>query len=218
MSVLAYCVSLVSDNLKAPANGVSGARVQLAENTMLRAWYSEVETDSFSGTEHVAKAALDFHRCVSAVFNEGTVLPFRFPTILDSVDDILVHLDEKGVWYYEVLQQIEGLAQFEARILTKAKLPVEAESGKQYLELRKQLHKRVANAVESLVTTLEPVLDDHDIRESQKATRVYLLVERSKVASLRAKAAKVTVPDGIEIRLTGPWPPTEFLTNDEDEE
>ena len=218
MPVLAYCVSLVSDNLTAPATAVSNGRVQVAENTMLRAWYSEIESGSFSGTEQVTKAALEFHRFVSTVFRDGTVLPFRFPTVLESVDDLLVHLDEKGVWYYEILQQIDGLAQFEARILSKTKLPSEAESGKAYLNARKQLRQRTANAVESLVTTLEPILEDHDIRETQQATRVYLLLQRSQVTSFRDMAAKVAIPDGIEIRLTGPWPPTEFLEHDEDEQ
>lgn len=211
MPVLAYGVSLVHDSLAAPPVGVANAPVHEVENTILRAWYSEVEEGTFSGTERVTKAALEFHRLISALFREGTVLPFRFPTILDAVDDLHVHLDEKGTWYYRALQQIEGLAQFEARILSKTKLPPEAESGKAYLAARKKQHDASTAAVQGLLQGLEPVLREHHVKESQQATRVYLLLERSSIASFRDIASKIAIPEAIEIRLSGPWPPTEFL-------
>ncbi len=216
MPVLAYCVSLVQDSLRAPATGVGGAPVHAVENTILRAWYSEVEEGAFSGTERVTKAALDFHRFISTIFRDGTLLPFRFPTILDAVDDLHVHLDEKGTWYLSALQQIEDLVQFEARILNQAKLPPEAESGKAYLTARKKHHEAAKAAVEQLLQGLEPVLRSHHVRESQQATRVYLLLERARITSFRDIAAKISIPEGIEIRLSGPWPPTEFLPAEDD--
>ena len=111
------------------------------EDLGLRAWYSEVEEDTFSGAEHVTKAALEFHHFVSAVFREGTVLPFRFPSILESVDDLRDHLEERVRWYTSALQRSEGLAQFEARIVNRPS------------HLRKLLPERVPETSQAVART-----------------------------------------------------------------
>src|SRR3954454_25201793 len=109
MSILAYCVSLTYDFLDAPIEGVGEQLIYELEELGLRAWYSEVEEDTFAGAEHVTKAALEFHRFVSTVFREGTVLPFKFPTILEGSDELRAHLEEKAVWYNQTLQRSQGL-------------------------------------------------------------------------------------------------------------
>ena len=217
MPILAYCVSLAHHFLDAPLVGISQATVFEVEDLGLRAWYSEVEEDTFSGADHVTKAALEFHRFISAVAREGTVLPFRFPTILETPDELRSHLEDKAQWYTAALRRSEGLAQFEARILSKTKLASEADSGTEYLEQRKQLRERTAEAVTRLLRGLDDYLREHHVKESQQGTRVYLLVERARVAPFRDTAGKINVPDGFEIRLTGPWPPTEFLSSAEDD-
>jgi len=216
MPILAYCVSMAHHFLDAPIVGVAQATVYEVEDLGLRAWYSEVEADTFSGADHVTKAALEFHHFVSAVFREGTVLPFRFPTILESADELRTHLEEKVKWYTAALRHSEGMAQFEARILNKTKLPSEAESGTRYLEQRKKLKERTSEAVAALLSGLDDYVREHHVKESPQGTRVYLLVETARVAPFRDMAGKIAVPDGFEIRLTGPWPATEFLPAPED--
>lgn len=211
MSILAYCVSQAHHFLDAPIVGVAGASVYEVEDLGLRAWYSEVEADTFSGADHVTKAALEFHHFISAVSREGTVLPFRFPTILGTPDELRTHLEEKAQWYMNALRRSEGLAQFEARILSKTKLAPDAESGKQYLEQRRQLRERSAEAVKRLLRGLDDYLREHHVKEDLQGTRVYLLIERSRVGQFREASARIDIPQGFEIRLSGPWPPTEFL-------
>lgn len=218
MPILAYCVSLAHHFLDAPPVGVGDATTFEVEDMGLRAWYSEVEEGTFSGAEHVTKAALEFHHFVSAVFREGTVLPFKFPAILDSVDDLRDHLEEKAAWYLKALTRSEGLAQFEARVISKTKVPATAESGTEYMEQRKQLRDGITQAVSSIVTGLGDHLREHHVKDSQQVTRMYLLTDRTRVASLKQAAASITIPDGFEIRLSGPWPPTEFLPAGEDDD
>ena len=217
MPVLAYCVSAAYDFLDAPTEAVGGSLVYETEELGLRAWYSEVQEDTFAGSENVTKAALEFHRFVSAVFREGNVLPFRFPTILESVDELRSHLEEKSVWYSGALRRSQGLAQFEARVISKAKLTPEAVSGTDYLEVRKRLRDLSADAVNGLLTALADYLREHHVKETQQGTRVYLLVERGRIGEFRAAAARSAIADGFEIRLSGPWPPTEFLPAHGDE-
>jgi gas vesicle protein GvpL/GvpF len=217
MPILAYCVSQAHHFLDAPPVGVAGAPVFEVEDLGLRAWYSEVEEGTFSGADHVTKAALEFHHFVAAAFREGTVLPFRFPTILESVEELRSHLEQKAQWYMNALRRSDGMAQFEARIISKAKLPAEAGSGTEYLEQRKQLKERTTQAVTQLLRALDDYLREHHVKESQQGTRVYLLMERARIAGFREAVAQVGVPDGFEVRLTGPWPPTEFLPTAEDE-
>lgn len=217
MPILAYCVSLAHHFLDAPTEGVGGAAVNEVEDLGLRAWYSEVEEGTFSGADHVTKAALDFHKFVSAVFREGTVLPFRFPTILESMDELREHLEQKAAWYVKALRQSDGMAQFEARILSKTKLPPEEDSGKEYLAKRKQQWDRTAAVVAVLLKGLDNYVREHHLKEGPQGTRVYLLIERARVAEFREASATIAVPNGFEIRLTGPWPPSEFLTSVEEE-
>ncbi len=218
MPILSYCVSLAHHFLDAPPVGVAGGDVFEVEDLGLRAWYSEVDEQTFSGADHVTKAALEFHHFVSAVFREGTVLPFRFPAILDSVEELRTHLEEKAPWYITALRRSEGLAQFEARILNKTNLPPEADSGTKYLEQRKQLRERNTEAVTSVLRGLDDYVREHHVKETQQGTRVYLLTERARTPALREAAGGIHVPDGFEVRLTGPWPPTEFLPASEDSE
>ncbi|ABF41408.1 Gas vesicle synthesis GvpLGvpF [Candidatus Koribacter versatilis Ellin345] len=217
MPILAYCVSLAHHFLDAPTSAVGQGMVYEVEDLGLRAWYSEVEEDTFSGAEHVTKAALEFHHFVSAVFREGTVLPFRFPTILESIDDLRTHLEDKTSWYTDALRQSEGLVQFEVRIVSKIKLPPDPESGREYLEARKALKERTTAAVSRLVQGLDDYLRDHHVKDTQQGTRVYLLVERGRIAEFRNAAGQIAIPAGFEVRLTGPWPPTEFVPTQEGE-
>jgi hypothetical protein len=218
MPILAYCVSLAHHFLDAPPVGVGNATIFEVEDVGLRAWYSEVEEGSFSGAEHVTKAALEFHHFVSAVFREGSVLPFKFPSILDTLDDLRDHMEDKGPWYLKALSGSEGLAQFEARVISKTKLPASADSGKQYMDQRKKLREGITQAVASVVAGFDDHVREHHVKESQQVTRVYLLMDRSRVASFKEAAAGIAIPDGFEIRLSGPWPPTEFLPPDEENE
>jgi hypothetical protein len=217
MPILAYCVSQAHHFLDAPTEGIAAAAVYEVEDLGLRAWYSEVEADTFSGADHVTKAALEFHKFVSAVFREGTVLPFRFPTILETVDELRSHLEEKAAWYMSALRRSENLAQFEARIISKVKLAPDADTGKDYLEQRKQVHDRNQEAVAGLLRGLDDYLREHHVKETPQGTRVFLLMERTRVAAFREASARIGVPAGFEIRLTGPWPPTEFLPTSEEE-
>lgn len=217
MSILAYCVSLSHDFLDAPPVGVDNATVFEVEDLGLRAWYSEVEEDTFSGNQRVTQAALGFHQFVSAVFREGTVLPFRFPTILETPDELRTHLEEQARRYMTALRASEGLAQFEARVFVKAAAPADANSGTEYLEARKRLRELANQAVGQLLAGLDDYLREHHVKESQQATRVYLLAERARAAAFREAAAKVAIPAGVEVRLSGPWPPTEFLPSGEEE-
>ncbi len=214
MSILAYCVSMAHHFLDAPPVGVGGGEVFEIEDLGLRAWYSEVEEGTFSGAEHVTKAALEFHHFVSAVFREGTVLPFRFPSILESVDDLRDHLEERARWYTNALQRSEGLAQFEARIVNRSQATPEAASGTEYLEQRKQLRERSDEAAGIVLKGLDDFVRQHHTKESQQGTRLYLLTDRTRVAAFREAAGKLAIPGGFEVRLTGPWPPTEFLPAD----
>ena len=217
MPILAYCVSLSYDYLDAPTEGVGDAMVYELDDLGLRAWYSEVEEHTFAGAENVTKAALGFHKFVSAVFRGGNVLPFRFPTILESPDELRAHLEDKATWYAGSLKRSEGMVQFEARIQQKSSPPPDASSGTEYLEARKRQREQSDEVVHALIHGLDDYLRDHHVKETQQGTRLYLLVERARMADFRAAAGQVPIPSGFEVRLTGPWPPAEFVPTHEGE-
>ena len=61
---------------------------------------------------------------------------------------------------------------------------------------------------------LDDFVRQHHSKESRQGTRVFLLTDRTRASSLREAAGKLAIPEGFEVRLTGPWPPTEFLPAD----
>lgn len=183
----------------------------------MECWYSQIDEQAFSGDEQVKKSALEFHRFVSAVFAGATVLPFRFPAILESVDELRDHLDEKAYWYASALGRMEGMAQFEARIIQKASAPASPASGTAYLEEKKEAFNGLRLAEAAVLTGLEGYVRDSHLKEAPGGLRLYLLSEKIMTPALREALKKVALPQGLELRFSGPWPPTEFLPSEEEE-
>lgn len=209
---------MAADRANAPSTGVGQEPVLSIQEYGLECWYNEIDEHSFSGDEQIKKAALEFHRFVSAVFGGATVLPFRFPTILESLDELREHLDEKAYWYATALGHMEGMAQFEARIIQRAAAPAaEAPSGKAYLEEKKQSLDGLRLAEAAVLTGLEDFIRDSHLKEAPGGLRLYLLSEKSLTTKIRAALKGIALPPGLELRFSGPWPSTEFLPAEDQE-
>ncbi len=159
------------------------------------------------GEESVRKAALEFHRFVSLAFSSAAVLPFRFPTILDSEDELRDLLDEKAHSFASTLERMEGLAQFEVRILRRTDSAAQQPDDGKAMEA-------VRNGERSVIGKAGALIRDSHRREIPRGVRLYLLAEKLMTSSLRDALKGTVVPEGVEVRLQGPWPPTEFLLDE----
>ncbi len=188
--------------------GVGRAPVLMQEAYGLHCWYSPVQEQAFTGEDSVRKAALEFHRFISLAFSSAAVLPFRFPTILDSEDELRDLLDEKAHWFASTLEKMEGLAQFEIRIARRAspEAAERPEDGKGMDEVKKG-ERAVIDKAGGLIRDLHR-------REMPRGVRLYLLAEKLMTSSLREAVKETILPEEVDVRLQGPWPPTEFLLDD----
>ena len=85
-------------------------------------------------------------------------------------------------------------------------------SGREYLQRRSQATERVAAIDSKLKSVTAGSVREWRARQERKSHRWFALVPRESrdrfVASLRGAGPS----QGVRLRLSGPWPPAEFIT------
>lgn len=215
MPVLLYCVTQPDPEVKI-ATGVFEAAVDSREMLGVRVYSSEIDNpQSLADTESLKKAALEFHRVLREILAVTTPIPFRFPTLLDSPEVLEQHLAPEQEIYRDALARVDGAVQYEIvgtwadEQQTDRAAPV---SGREYLKRRQEALGRIAAVEGKLKTVTADTVREWRGREQNKKHRWFALVPRADrerfIASLRTAGGS----EGIRLRLSGPWPPSEFVT------
>lgn len=215
MPVLLYCVTQLNPEVKL-ATGVLDATLQSREMLGVRVYWSEIDNPQMlADAESLKKAALEFHRVLREILVVTTPIPFRFPTLLESADVLQEHLTPEQELYRDALARVDGAVQYEIigtwaeEQQTDLATPV---SGREYLKRRQEALGRVAAVEGKLKTVTTDTVREWRGREQNKKHRWFALVPRADrerfIASLRTAGAS----EGIRLRLSGPWPPSEFVT------
>ncbi len=165
--------------------------------------------------DSLKKAALQFHQVLRDILAATTPIPFRFPTLLESAEAFEQHLAPEQESYRQALERIDNAVQYEivgtwadeqqADLAT----PV---SGREYLKRRQEALGRVAAVENKLKSVTADSVREWRTRQERKNHRWFALVRRNDrerfIASLRTAGAS----QGVRLRLSGPWPPSEFVT------
>ena len=215
MAVLLYCVSKPSPEVKVGA-GVADSAVYSREMLGVRVYWSEIDNpQALADAEALKKSALEFHRVLREILAVTTPIPFRFPTLLDNADALEQHLAPEQELYRDALARVDGAVQYEIigtwaeEQQTDLATPV---SGREYLKRRQEALGRVAAVEGKLKTVTADSVREWRGREQNKKHRWFALVARADrerfITSLRSAGAS----EGIRLRLSGPWPPSEFVT------
>ena len=215
MAVLLYCVSQPSPEVKV-GTGVADSAVYSREMLGVRVYWSEVDNpQALADAESLKKAALEFHRVLREILAATTPIPFRFPTLLEDADALERHLAPEQELYRDALARVDGAVQYEIvgtwsdEQTTDLATPV---SGREYLKRRQEALGRVAAVEGKLKTVTADSVREWRGREQNKKHRWFALVARADrerfITSLRSAGAS----EGIRLRLSGPWPPSEFVT------
>jgi len=194
----------------APQTGVAGIPVERVDASELTALVSRSAESNVWLRAPVRTSALQFHRVLVHIFESAAIIPFRFPTVLASDDELTALLSERADEYLSVLNRISNSVQMEVRV-SGAKFSGDASSGTEYLrerqkclEVLNEFGARLRSAVSSVVREWS----DDNLKDGQ---RHFALVERSKVAEFEQTMRGLPVPEGIRVRVSGPWPVSEFL-------
>jgi len=214
MPVLLYCVTQPNPVVNV-ATGVSDATIHSREMLGVRVYWSEIENPQLlADAESLKKAALEFHRVLREILAVTTPIPFRLPTLLESPEVLEPHLAPEQELYRDALVRVDGAVQYEILGIwadeqqTDLATPV---SGREYLKRRQQALGRVAAVEGKLRKVSADTVREWRGREQNKKHRWFALVPRSErerfIASLRTAGAS----EGVRLRLSGPWPPSEFV-------
>jgi hypothetical protein len=175
---------------------------------------------------------------LEAAMATGAVVPFRLCTIYASSDRLDEMLDREGLTLTAALDRLDGMQEWGVKaFMTDAADAVTADaatapaSGTEYLS-RKRERRDAADAgreaIEELVAGIHARLAEcaaaaalsrpHDRRLSGRETEMALnaayLVPREGADGFRLivqELARRHEADGVELELTGPWPPHHFV-------
>jgi hypothetical protein len=215
MPCLLYCVTQQNQTVTV-ANGVCDAAVQSREMLGVRVYWSNIDNPEvvLGDPESVKKAALQFHQVLREILAVTTPIPFHFPTLLEGEDVLEQHLAPEQELYRTALERTADAVQYEVvgtwAVEEQADLATPV-SGREYLKRRQAAGGRIAAVENKLKSVTAGSVREWRGRQERKTHRWFALVPRASkerfIASLRSAGSS----EGIKLRLSGPWPPSEFV-------
>jgi hypothetical protein len=215
MPCLLYCVTQPIQPVNVAA-GVGDAAVLSREMLGIRLYWSNIDDpEAMMGeAESLKKAALQFHQVLREILAVTTPIPFRFPTFLESEDVLEQHLAAEQELYLAALARTADAVQYEVvgtwATEEQADLATPV-SGREYLKRRQAAAGRISAVENKLKSVTSDSVREWRSRQERKTHRWFALVPRGNrerfIASLRSAGGS----EGIRLRLSGPWPPSEFV-------
>ena len=209
--MLAYCAFLHRYGLVLPATGVSNRPLQVLEKDELRAIWSEVEWPFDPGA--LQQNAIDFHHVLTTVFSQTAIVPFRLLSIFDGQDALAALIAERQADFIDDLRRLHDFVQMECVIFPRPQPKPESISGKAYLAARAEVLNDIQGYVQNLKTGLHDLIADVRVRDMRSGSRIFALVQRGKEKQFRSAVEEAPVPEGMSRRISGPWPPAQFLSD-----
>jgi len=214
MALLLYCVADFDAPPTGALEGVSQSPLLRLEGHSLITFVSRSSSREMWVGRPVAEAALEFHHVLQQLFRRTAILPFRFPSTIESEEELDKHLEERAAQYKTALKNFRNSVQLEARIIDSygGRDPKCALSGTEYLREK----ERRATALRRLVASFEVAAGETAkqlrTRAIENGFRLFALVDRERVMDFRSALEALPVPPGLSLRISGPWPVSEFLT------
>jgi hypothetical protein len=213
MSLLIYCVTETSAVTQPSNTGVGGIAVETVEHDGLRCFVSE--SNSITGKE-VRDDALTFHRVLNDLFRQTAIIPFRFPTILSDRSEVIAHLKQHSEEYSSALSRLRDLVQMELRIQFKESGPEAAAkpSGTEYLRNLQARRAKLEMVAQEFRRSGARRIKEWRQRESSHGIRCFALIDRTAVIDFQREIGNIPIQSELTARLSGPWPATQFLSEE----
>jgi len=212
MSLLLYCVAKPSALQDESQPGVAGTPVSRIEGSDLAAFVSRSDHREVWLQAPLSTSALEFHRVLTELFESAAIIPYRYPTILENDQELTELLNQRSGEYNTLLSKFENWTQMEARVshsVSGSSAPTG--SGTEYLLERQRRQRALADFGSELGAAAFSVAGEWRQRSVKSGLRCFALVERNRVVDFKEKMRSISVPAGLKVRVSGPWPVTEFL-------
>jgi len=102
----------------------------------------------------------------------------------------------------------------DVRIIFKAPENVNTssfKSGTGYLEGRRDRYQQAHSVMDEFRQVSNSLAEEWIQRDTPSGIRSFALVDRSSLAVFLERIGRVVTPADISARVTGPWPPSEFV-------
>jgi hypothetical protein len=215
MPCLLYCVTLTNTEFIANLVGVSDQPVQFHDSSTLRIYWSAVANPE-TLTEGPARKSAEqkFRQMLRAIVLRTTPISFPFPAVLPDLESLDKLVAEEHEKYKTALTRLAETVQYDliatwaADDQSDLATPV---SGREYLKRRQEAEARVAAIDTKLKTVTASVVREWRSRQDRRKHLWFALMSRDDrdrfVAALRSSGPS----EGVRLRLSGPWPPREFV-------
>lgn len=190
--------------------GVGGVSLNTLEHHELRVLWSEVKWP-FEPSE-IQKSAVEFHHAVHHIFAQTVVVPFRLLSVFDHRQSLVDFVARHGAGFIADLKRLQDTVQMECVVFFKATGPPDLSSGSAYLRQKAGLQSALEEFGGNLRNALSPVGSEIRTRQAKHGNRIYCQVQRGQEELFRTIVQQVQVPSPLERRVSGPWPPAEFLS------
>lgn len=212
--VLAYCVAEEQNQIDSPRSGVEGAPVQWIDVGKLRCFVSDF--GAHMPDEPVPEMVKAFNQVLQRIFAQATIIPFRFPTLVESEDVLRQFVESRSAEYTSALQRLGNKVQMDVRItvdpgVSAAGSSAQSQSGKDYLEDRRARYQQAQSIFEEFRQVSDSLAEKWVQGDTPSGIRGFALVDRSSLPVFLEKIGRVLTLAGVSARITGPWPPSEFV-------
>jgi len=209
MPVLLYCVAAQSASGLEQV-GVAGLPVIALQRVGLAAFFSMAPEASVWLKAPVKSAALEFHHVCMEAFRSDAIIPYRFPTIFPAEEELGWHLEERAEEYKQILRRIAGLAQMEVRVTRRGNESLTG-SGAEYLRERQRRGRETEAFGKELEGVAASVKGEWRQRTARDGLRGFGLILQTRIDEFKAAISNLQIPATLNVRVSGPWPVTEFL-------
>lgn len=216
MPLLAYCILEADAQVEIPALGVQSEPIVSQRAAKLQCLVSRFSAPKGEGQASVRESALIFNRVLQALLGQAAIIPFRFPTIVADAQEVSAYLLEHEVTLLSDLVRFRASVQMEVLVQMETSGGAhQLQSGKNYLRAKQVQFQSIEKVLSDLRQALAPYTEEWRVRESVDRARGYVLVNRNTIHNFREAAKAVVLPHQVGVRVTGPWPVSEFLATHE---
>ncbi|PYX83459.1 MAG: hypothetical protein DMG70_10370 [Acidobacteria bacterium] len=216
MPALTYCITESAVPIEVSSAGVAGMAVESVEHSGLRCFVSRSSSSDAMLGPPAREAALAFHRVLQEIFRQTAIIPFRFPTVLSDEAELTGHLGEHAAEYHEALGRLRDVVQMEVRLDLEGSQQgaPERQTGTGYLKGRQAEQAALEKLAGQFQEAGRNWIRGWHQHVSRHHIRCYALVSRRGVAEFERALVVVDVPPRVSARVSGPWPATEFVSEE----
>jgi hypothetical protein len=216
MPCLPYCVARLDSEVIPNLTGVGDEPIRSLETAGLRIYWSEIADPETSLAEGAPRknAELQYQRVLREIVARFTPIPVPFPVVLADLEALEKYVMEQREYFVQALTRLGDSVQYEMiaswTVDEQADLATPV-SGREYQKRRQEAADRIAAIDSKLKTVTARCVREWRARQVRRKHHWFALVAREEREQFVARLRSAGPSEGVRLRLSGPWPPSEFV-------